>query len=340
MKVGTDTQILVESKLGESEKYKYYSATTLNIKEILAVANHNIKTTLNSLKYLVSCNKLNKNKEVDCLMYRLYWDIIPYFTCRYRSYLFKKNIVAEFAPGLKEIGKYARKHNIRLSFHAPMNCVLNSVKDIVLANSIYELNQLTYIFKLMGYNTNKWHPYGCTICTHCGSKEGGVKNYIKGFMQLSSEAKNFVAVENDTSCFSAKDLLPIADYCPIILDIHHNWLNTGKYLKSTGKTAKLIRKSWKKCTPKIHCSMPQKELLDGIYEDVIFKSKPEGRLELKMGLPNFNIINSVVSKQKLNKHSSYIWSKSIIDYCKEFDSDVMIEAQMCSLASLSFVVNC
>lgn len=336
--IGIDTTIYAPKDLSEMDKetwnweFGYLNETQLpdssfNIKKkwIEASCKHNIKALKNCLKY---CVKVSKTfKKYDLKFYRMPI-ILPFFTCYWAQMIYKE-LLPELEDYLLDIGDYAKKHKIRLTMHAPMTVCLNSVKDNVIKNSVYTLKQLTKIYELLGYDTSKFHEYGIGITTHIGGREGGTDKYIETISSLDKNVINVLQVENDDKIYTVEDCLKIG--LPVVLDIHHDWIVKGKYF--VGNYSKIL-KTWKNVKPKIHASMPKKELIDWCFSDNTLITPNNKKFKVYADLPTVNELNKI-SKDKLRAHGDFIYGKSmkdlLLDYCDY--ADIMVEMRGCNLAS-------
>ena len=205
--------------------------------------------------------------------------------------------LTKYKDKFNKLGKLINKNNIRVSVHADEYCVLNSVNDTVVLNSIKILDNLKTIMDLFDVNYN--------IILHIGSKTNGIKESIKRFKNnfnlLDNSIKNKIILENDDRNYNVYQTLKLCEdlKLPMCLDIHHHYCN--KCTKNIEYYIKRIYKTYpKETTPKMHYSSP--------------KSKKEKR-----------------------SHNNYIDSKEFIDFIDllkkyNIDTDIMIEAKEKDLA--------
>lgn len=338
MSIGIDTTIyakpntLTELEMSEwNWKYGYLdesqlpeSSFSVRKKWIEASSKHNIKTLKNCLRYIVKRSKVFSY--IDLKFYRMPL-ILPFFNMQWAKAIYN-DLIEELNPYLLDVGDYARKHNIRLTIHAPMTVVLNSVKDYVVKNSIYTLKQITYIYELMGYNTNKFHDFGIGITTHIGGREGGVENYIQNLNKLPKTVRNILQVENDDKIYTVEDCLKTK--LPVVLDLHHDWIIRGFYLEDNYDK---ILKTWKNVRPKIHASMPRRDLIEWCYNDSLLLTK-KNTFKVYADLPTIEELNKI-SKDKLRAHGDFMYGKSMKDLLLDYSNyaDIMVEMRGCNLAS-------
>jgi UV DNA damage repair endonuclease len=247
-------------------------------------------------------------------MFRLGSDILPLYTATniYKDPVFDKEIQDYFS----KLGKFARKNNIRLSFHPAQFVVLNSTSKDVVSRSIEELEYHAFVAACMGYTG--FHTDGFCINIHCGSKAGKVEGFKQGFRRLSKVAKNLVTVENDEYSYGPKALLDAG--CPVVLDLHHFWVMNGFYLKHDSELVKQVIATWKGVRPKLHYSISKEE-----YVPENFGVKR---------IPKRFLVESNITKSKLRKHADLCWNESVNNYALKFnDFDIMVEAKLKNIAA-------
>lgn len=151
---------------------------------------------------------------------------------------------------LEEIGEFAKKHQIRLTFHPGQFCVLSSDRVCVVKNTVREIDCHSEILDLMGCDKNS------VIVIHGGSKKEGAMDRFKiNFQLLSPSSRSRLVLENCETCYRVEDLLPVCHYLniPLVLDYHHFNLNNGLPLEFL---MKYILMTWnvRGIRPKFHLS--------------------------------------------------------------------------------------
>ena len=333
MNLGIDSYIFPTKKSLAKKYLKKY--TTVDISQmpelpyeskvnwIISASLHNIKCIKNCLKYCIRHN---------IGFFRIPNNIIPGFFNRWTGWLFKCD--PQVLDALEDLGKFARSKKIRLTFHAPMTVVLNSVNPKVVQNSVFTLEAITKVYRWLGYEVDKFHPFGSTICVHVGGSAGGIDSFKSNLSLLSSQCLNLIAVENDDKLYKVQDLLDVNLDIPIIMDLHHQWIKTGKYILPKSDLAKQVRATWRNVVPLVHASMPRKQFTSWAFGDMkITKNKPTTYIDR---LPNLDLLLNKTDLNKLRPHSNTIYAKCFKIYIKKWlnYSDVMIEAQYCSIASV------
>ena len=333
------TTLTYLKKLSEKEKHE-------KIKEIVS---HNTRSLKRMINILSSFDEKLR-------MLRITSEFLPFYTHKDVNYLYKEKEIDEKLNELKEVGSLARFYKIRLSFHPGQYCVLNSVKSNVVENSINELEYHTMLFRKMGYDLTEFHPHNIVMNIHVGSCQDGVKESIKRFKKnfsyLSNDSKNILTVENDEYSFSTKNVLRLGDTVPVVFDIHHEWCHTGNYPYIKDKMIKDVISTWSNVRPKMHYSLPQKNMVDWFlagYDTTNnnnFLEKIPDSLEEK---PEF-AYNDYIDRDKLlnrvtlrdlRKHSNLMWNNKtnfhVANFLEYFD--VMVEAKLKNVASKMLLKN-
>lgn len=253
---------------------------------------------------------------------RLTSDILPMYSHPSWSYFWKDSSVQKYLEqSFKIIGDYSREKNIRLSFHPGHFCVLGSDSTEVLNNSILEVEYHADMIRLMGYG-KVFQDFKLNV--HIAGRKGpqGIKDVLG---KLSTEARNCLTIENDENSWGIDDSLELANHCALVLDIHHNWINTGEYITSDDDRCKKIIDSWKGVRPVIHYSISREDLL--INHDINTK-------------PDLNVLLSKnYKKQKLRAHSDFYWNNACNTWAFSFldNFDIICEAKAKNLASSKLI---
>lgn len=113
---------------------------------------------------------------------------------------------------------------LRLTMHPGQFVVLNSDSDTVVQNSIRELTYHAMVMDNLGaaLSTN------FAINIH-GGKRGSPDRLLRGIDALPHNVRSRLTLENDESCWSVADLMPIsaASGVHILFDSHHHVFNDG-----------------------------------------------------------------------------------------------------------------
>lgn len=247
-------------------------------------------------------------------MMRLSSDLLPMFTEPTWKYFWKKpDVISLCEHEFSQIGEYARKHDIRLSFHPGQFCVLASITPEIVTKSIEEFEYHVTMAKWMGYG-NTWHDYGFKINVHISGRNGP-NGIISALSRLSPEARNLITIENDEMTWGIDASLDLEKHVALVLDIHHHLLySEGEYIQRSDDRWKRIVDSWRGIRPTIHYSLSR--------EDVLVN-------HCKNTLPNWSQIRTTYTKSKLRAHSNGAWNTACNTWALSFltDADIMVECK-------------
>ena len=149
-----------------------------------------------------------------------------------------------------KIGKKIRDSKMRVDFHPDQYCILNSVKEDVVYNSIKILEYHYKLLDALGVNDK-------VLILHVGSstfgKDNSIKRFINSYNKLPLYLKKCIAIENDDKVFNVSDVIKISNNTgiPIVLDYHHHMCNKSNI------DINAIFDSWGDRVPKVHFSSPR-----------------------------------------------------------------------------------
>jgi UV DNA damage repair endonuclease len=280
--------------------------------KLIEVAKRNITNTYNLIKKV--------SELPPCLrMVRITSDMLSFYTMDEFQYFWNRQDVQDslarwFAP----LGDLARKNDVRLSFHPDQFVVLASDRPEVVNKSIDEFEYHTDMARWMGYGS-KFQDIKINV--HISGRQGpeGIR---KAYTRLSPEARNSLTIENEEMSWGLDSCLELVDLVPIVVDIHHHWINTGEYIETTDDRIKVISDSWRGVRPVAHFSVSREEYL------------PTHNRNSRPCLTT--LLGSGHNKQKLRAHSDYYWNNAVNDWALTHWSwvDIMCESKAKNLASL------
>lgn len=248
-----------------------------------------IKENLNNLETIIKYNIKN-----NIHFFRITAKLIPLMDIVYID-------LNKYKEKFLYIGKLINKNNMRVDVHIDEYCVLNSINETVVLNSIKILNNLKITMDMLKC------PYN--IIMHIGSKTNGIKDSIKRFKNnfnlLNDEIKNKIILENDDKVYNVYQTLKLCEdlNIPMCLDYHHHLCN--KCTKPIENYLERIYNTFKDIKPKMHYSSP--------------KSKKEFRTHNDY-INSFEFINFLNILKKYN-----------------IDTDIMLEAKAKDLALVKLV---
>jgi len=251
-------------------------------------------------------------------MVRLSSDILPVYThTDWTSFWSRSDVVAYCGRHFGHIGKLARDLGVRLSFHPGQFTVLASANDNIVENSIKEFEYHADMARWMGYG-QKFQDFKINV--HISGKRGpqGIRDVLG---RLSPEARHCITIENEENSWGLDDCITLIDSVPIVLDLHHHWVNSGEYISTSDDRVSRVIDSWRGVRPTLHFSVSR--------EDVLVE-------HCVSTLPERNtLIEDGFNKQKLRAHSDFYWNTAVNDWALEFTDhfDIMCESKGKNLAS-------
>ena len=279
--------------------------------KLIEVAKRNITNTYNLIKKV--------SELPPCLrMLRITSDMLSFYTMdEFKPFWRRPDVQDSLARWFAPLGEHARKHDVRLSFHPDQFVVLASDRPEVVNKSIEEFEYHVDMARWMGYGS-KFQDIKINV--HISGR-GGPEGIRQAYKRLSTEARNSITIENEEISWGLNSCLELADLLPIVLDIHHNWINTGEYIDAQDTRIKVITDSWRGVRPVAHFSVSR--------EDVIPNHD-------RNNLPCLTtLLESGHNKQKLRAHSNYYWNNAVNDWALTHSAwaDIMCESKAKNLAS-------
>ena len=254
-------------------------------------------------------------------MVRLSSDILPAYThADWSSFYKRADVLALLERGFSAIGEVARNKQVRLSFHPGQFCVLASSNPGIVNNSIEEFEYHADMVRWMGYGKS-FQDFKINV--HISGKNGpaGIR---AAYQRLSLEARNCITIENEEHTHNLETCLELADLLPIVLDIHHHWINSGEYIDPSDVRVQRVIDSWRGVRPAMHYSVSREDVLVNHARDVL----PDMASLLSLGY----------KKQKLRAHSDFYWNDAVNAWAAGFakDFDIQCESKCKNLASERF----
>ena len=254
-------------------------------------------------------------------MLRLSSDLLPFYSHpQAKAFYDQAEVRSVLESGFAQIGERARTLGIRLSLHPGQYCVLGSDKPQVVENSLAEFEYHADMIRMMGFG-RRFQDFKCNV--HIAGRLGadGIRAI---WPRLSEEARNCITFENEEKTYGVDDCLGLADLAPVVLDIHHCWINEDDYIDPNDSRVSRIIDSWRGVRPTMHYSQPPERLMElGFSADD------------KMEMP---ALLEQVGKRDLYSHSKRMWNRWTNLYAREFLDrfDIMFEAKDKNLATLDY----
>ena len=186
----------------------------------------------------------------------------------------------------------------------------------VIDNSIAEFEYHADMARYMGYGDRF---QDIKINVHLSGK-GGVATFTDTFARLSDVARNSITIENDEFSGTLDLCLQISHLCPVVLDIHHHYINSGEYISTDDSRIQRVVDSWRGIKPVIHYSQSPRDILS---KHCMF-TKPDLS----------ELLASGHTKSKLRAHSDFYWNSAVNDWALSHLSwsDIMCESKAKNLA--------
>lgn len=284
--------------------------------KLAAVVRHNLAALDRQVAWVAGRPPLER-------LLRMASSILPGFTHpAVKPYYDDPDLRRAIEGGLAATGARARAAGIRLSLHPGPFCILATRSESALRNAIEDLDYHAEIMALLGYGGG-WHPHGAHINIHVGAREPGLEGYRDNLAKVSRTARDLVTVENDEFSFGLDAVLRLGDVVPIVLDIHHHWVESrGRYIEPDDPRIGAIRASWRGVRPVSHVSVSRESL---------------SRDQDPTLLPDFAALTAAGhSWRDLAAHSDMMWNAAVNDLVARHLAwtDFEIEAKSKNLASV------
>ena len=205
----------------------------------------------------------------------------------------------------EEIGKYATKNNLRLTFHpGPFN-ILASVKPEVVRRTMKELRQHSQFFDMMELEPSHHNKINIHIGAAYKDKWAVLDKWCENYRLLDEHTKKRLTIENDdkASLYTVHDLYTRVYSevgIPIVMDFHHHNCHPGDL--TAMDSFYLAASTWTSARPVVHYSSSKR-----LFED---------------------------STAKVQAHADYIYDEVPQEVFEK--ADVMFEAKAKEKAVLSY----
>lgn len=252
---------------------------------------------------------LDKCNDLGIKSYRISSDLLPKF-----NYIFENNILPSgFEDTFKTLLQDIKTHNIILSMHPDQFCIMNSLSEDVIRNSVEILKYHLWLSDCLNISSINIHIGGTY-----GDKENAKIRFVENMKSnFSTKELMKITIENDEKSFDINDILEICYYIPElrpVFDIHHYKCYNMK--KESNLKDSNIRYYLREC---------RKIWKDNYFDyfQIHLSSPRDDRYETLKGS---------------SPHSDLIDTRDIIDLkFLDFDIVVDIEAKDKELAVLDFV---
>lgn len=259
-----------------------------------------IRENLDELKAI-----LRHNLEHNWLLFRIGSSVIPFGSHPVNTVPWWN----EFKPDLNEIGRFARQHDLRLSFHPGQYTVLNSNRPDVVSRAIAELTYSTRFLDELGLDSR--HKVIIHIGGVYGDKSAAVDRFCDTAADLDDAIRRRLVIENDERSYTPADTLAISNRTglPVIFDNLHYQANPGE-----GELDDLLGRvfaTWNAAdgVPKVHFSTQAPDGRTGHHADDADPDEFDRWMQRWLPFGDFDVMleakNKDIALQKLTRGGKY-----------------------------------
>lgn len=242
--------------------------------------------------------------------------VLPLYTHeRYRDFWLSNEVQSYVAGLLKPVGDRILETGTRVSFHPDHFTVLASENPVIRERSREEIEYHARLVELMGLTS---HAIQCKLNVHIGGKLGPV-GFLAEYDKLSDLARSNVTVENaDIGAWEIESCLSMARV-PVVLDLHHHWIQTGEHLTPDSDIWQRVLKTWPDhVKPTIHFSISKEEYLPAADQ-----------------MPDLSqLLLAGAKKTELRAHSDAYHHPALVEYISQWTehAHIMLECKRKNLA--------
>jgi UV DNA damage endonuclease len=151
-----------------------------------------------------------------------------------------------------DCGAYAKKCNLRFSFHPDQFVLLSSTRIDVTRKSIKDLEYHAQVSEWIGADVINIHGGGSY-----GDKKAALRRFVKALKKISRSVRRRLTIENDDRVYTPADLLPLCEKTgmPLVYDVHHHRCHKDNL--TVEQATKHALKTWNR-KPLFHISSPKK----------------------------------------------------------------------------------
>ncbi len=171
---------------------------------------------------------LEFNVEHGIFFFRITSDLVPFAShpvCRF-------GWEGRFRREFRRIGRFIRRHRIRISMHPDQFTLINSIKEDIFKRSRRELLYHARVLDLM--ELNRTAKIQIHVGGVYGEKEAAMERFVSRYRSLEEEVRRRLVIENDNTSYTLADCLALSGRTgiPVLFDVFHHSVN------SSGETVK------------------------------------------------------------------------------------------------------
>ena len=174
------------------------------------------------------------------LFFRITSDLVPFASHPVCRFDWGEHFQGEF----RRIGRFIRKHRIRISMHPDQFTLLNSLKEEIFQRSRRELLYHARVLDLLGLNLT------AKIQIHVGGvygdKDDAIQRFIARYGTLEEEIRRRLVIENDDVSYTLSDCLAVSSETgvPVLFDVFHHSVNPSG--EPVPEAVRLAAGTWRK----------------------------------------------------------------------------------------------
>ncbi len=179
-----------------------------------------VRGNLSCLQEILQYNLAN-----GILYFRISSDLIPFASHPVCDYPWQEVFREEF----RALGRFIKKHGMRVTMHPDQFILINSPREKVFANSVRELVYHSEVLDLLGVDLT------CKIQIHVGGAYGdkrqSIARFVRRYGELPPAVKRRLVVENDERMYAVADCMEVHRLTgiPVVFDVlHHSANNRGE----------------------------------------------------------------------------------------------------------------
>ena len=206
------------------------------------LASYSVVRLAETVNWNLDCleRMLEYNRGNGLFFLRITSDLVPFASHPVCAFPWQR----EFAPRFAALGRFMRRHGMRISMHPDQFTLINSPDEGIFARSAAELEYHAAVLDLLGLDTS------ARIQVHAGGvygdKAAAIGRFCSRFERLGPAVRRRLTVENDDRLFTVADCLEInrRTGVPVLFDSFHHQLNHCG--ESTAAALALAAASWRK----------------------------------------------------------------------------------------------
>lgn len=197
-----------------------------------------VETVASNLDCLRRTLEFNVGRGI--LFFRVHSGFVPFASHPVCRFDWQGHFRGEFA----NIGRFIRKHGIRVSMHPDQFTLINSLDEGIFQRSVKELCYHCALLDLLGTDRS------AKVQIHVGGvysdRRASLDRFVKRWGLLEPAIRGRLAVENDDRNYSLGDCLQVNSRtgAPVIFDTFHHEVNCSG--ESTVQAIELAARTWRK----------------------------------------------------------------------------------------------